>query len=593
MGFKKKVIKEGEEKKLLLEKDIPTYEHPSKEDIKEILELLREEGSLTVNVDGVELSLDCTLSTNNALDIWCPEAFFYKITEERFYEVLSDIHKAIKEEQDKDFQYMREELPKLWNYYITNKDNSKMDWDFFSDYYKDVFGHRPRSESQIMNDFISLADELGISLKKEDPDKTTPASKKRNEYSIEEVMGIIFKETAERGYHKTSEGDQSTAYAVRQKLASGDIEVDSETKKKVEDCITRLKEAKLSPDDFAYTFKKVVENGTITSNKYDSREFNTLCYVAEWYKRELEYEAKKAEKEQQREDDIEKGVGSEYIADLGQRITVSGEVVEKKISYGTISYILKDAEGHLIQIYPNFQCEIGQKLTLVGTVQRNYERDGQKYSYLNRPRFIKESVAKKEISEGANDISEWGKKALILNDIIAGMNNEEAYYDAWLYTWPDGTTADDVDEYFDNKDDYEDLLKTFKRIYKIYHKDGLYDVSKETLEKAHEFDRELGLSEIADVKNSKVQYETGLMGEVQKVLDDGDADLPVAEDIIEECDEVDVNCEKPYISIYYDTLKDAKTAFRYIKGLNRFKTVRLWSNSWDHCVLVSNFTYDN
>lgn len=582
MGFNKKVIKEGEDgKKLLLEKDIPTYEHPSKEDIKEILEIVFECNELANDL-GITLKKETSESLSEATSISNEMDYDWKFkkVDDRAADLILDALDDLEETKvivGKDgFKLIKEGDD---SYSIFLDDGSPLFHNISKDKIKSVL----RTIDMIMT----------MVARKSDKESPSAVSTKRNEYPVEEVMGVIFKETAERGYHKTSEGDQSTAYAVRQKLASGDVEVDSEIKKKVEDCITRLKEAKLSPDDFAYTFKKVIENGTITSNKYDSREFNTLCYVAEWYKRELEYEAKKAEKEQQKEDDIKKGVGSEYIADLGQRITVSGEVVEKKISYGTISYILKDAEGHLIQIYPNFQCEIGQKLTLVGTVQRNYERDGQKYSYLNRPRFIKESVAKKEISEGVNDISEWGKKALILNDIIAGMNNEEAYYDSWLYTWPDGTTADDVDEYFDNKDDYEDLLKTFKRIYKRYHKDGLYDVSKETLEKAHEFDRELGLSEIADVKNSKVQYETGLMGEVQKVLDDGDADLPVAEDIIEECDEDDVNCEKPYISIYYDTLKDAKTAFRYIKGLNRFKTVRLWSNSWDHCVLVSNFTYDD
>lgn len=98
------------------------------------------------------------------------------------------------------------------------------------------------------------------------------------------------------------------------------------------------------------------------------------------------------------------------------------------------------------------------------------------------------------------EIEERRKNADLMNKVISSMNNEDAYYGSWLYEWVDGSEASDG--YYDEKEDYEELEDTFKRIYKKYHKDGLYNPDNETVKYADEWDRKLGLKSIKVIKNS-------------------------------------------------------------------------------------------
>ena len=109
---------------------------------------------------------------------------------------------------------------------------------------------------------------------------------------------------------------------------------------------------------------------------------------------------------------------------------------------------------------------------------------------------------KTKLDEGRN--KPYGEMAYNLNEIISAMNNEEAYYGEWLYTWVDGSSLDDAFEYFGDEDSYNDLLELFKEIYKEYHDDGLYTSSQRIINMAHSWDKKLGLDEIEVFTPNKI-----------------------------------------------------------------------------------------
>lgn len=100
------------------------------------------------------------------------------------------------------------------------------------------------------------------------------------------------------------------------------------------------------------------------------------------------------------------------------------------------------------------------------------------------------------------------------------MNDETAYYDTeWLYIWPDGETEKECDDDFGDKESFEELEDTFESIYKYnsadeegvdpeeaeynFHRDGLYNPTKEAVQVAHEYDKKLGLEPIKVLGNVK------------------------------------------------------------------------------------------
>ncbi len=115
----------------------------------------------------------------------------------------------------------------------------------------------------------------------------------------------------------------------------------------------------------------------------------------------------------------------------------------------------------------------------------------------NRPNeyFAADIFAKQEGFE--QDVAEeWGKKAYLLNSIISSLNDEDAYYGEWLYVWPDGTKEENAKYYFETEADYNDLFKTFEKVYKKYHDSGLITADENVISLAHDFDKKFGLKPI-------------------------------------------------------------------------------------------------
>ena len=140
------------------------------------------------------------------------------------------------------------------------------------------------------------------------------------------------------------------------------------------------------------------------------------------------------------------------------------------------------------------------------------------------PDYDKIEFIDDKVQEGLFDAEEeeinYGHKAWVLYQIISSMNDETAYYDTeWLYIWPDGETEKECDEDFGDKESFKELEDTFKSIYKYnsadeegvdpeeaeynFHRDGLYNPTKEAVQVAHEYDKELGLEPIKVLGNVK------------------------------------------------------------------------------------------
>lgn len=115
--------------------------------------------------------------------------------------------------------------------------------------------------------------------------------------------------------------------------------------------------------------------------------------------------------------------------------------------------------------------------------------------------MIKKIIVKKTEDVAIQDEVSFGEKAWQLNEIIQGMNNEEAYFDTeWLYIWPDGESFEEAKEDFTDEEDYKELEELFIEIYKYYHDDGLYNVTTDVVNRAHEWDAKLGLDPIENIE---------------------------------------------------------------------------------------------
>lgn len=134
------------------------------------------------------------------------------------------------------------------------------------------------------------------------------------------------------------------------------------------------------------------------------------------------------------------------------------------------------------------------------------------------PQYEKEAgkLAKKIGMTEETELNEMAKLpyyvlAYKLGEIMQAMNNEEAYYDSgWLYYWGDDIeTAQDAKDYFNTKEDYEELKKVFESIYsdKEYHDDGLFTNRQDIVDYAHQIDKKLGLEPIKNF--GKIKNEGG------------------------------------------------------------------------------------
>lgn len=129
--------------------------------------------------------------------------------------------------------------------------------------------------------------------------------------------------------------------------------------------------------------------------------------------------------------------------------------------------------------------------------QKWHENDDN-YDENGNPIDDSEENPKEEISE---EVKLRRKNARLMNKVISSMTNENAYYGGWCYSWVD--EGDVNDGYYDEKEDYKDLKDSFKRIYKRYHKDGLYNPDEETIKFAYEWDKKLRLNPIEIVRSHR------------------------------------------------------------------------------------------
>lgn len=126
-------------------------------------------------------------------------------------------------------------------------------------------------------------------------------------------------------------------------------------------------------------------------------------------------------------------------------------------------------------------------------------------------------------SEESNQLS-YGELAWKLGKVMLAMNNEEASYGSWLYLWPDGESKEECLEDFGDKESYDELKKSFKRIYTNpeYHDGGLYTNDQSVVDYAHQLDKEFGLKPIVNyykdskkIKDSiKIKFKDGYIVEV-------------------------------------------------------------------------------
>ena len=63
-----------------------------------------------------------------------------------------------------------------------------------------------------------------------------------------------------------------------------------------------------------------------------------------------------------------------------------------------------------------------------------------------------------------------------MNLIVSSMNHEEAYYGAWLYTWPDEADDEEIREMAEG-DYFDEVAAAFFRVCNRYGKDGLYTLT--------------------------------------------------------------------------------------------------------------------
>lgn len=119
----------------------------------------------------------------------------------------------------------------------------------------------------------------------------------------------------------------------------------------------------------------------------------------------------------------------------------------------------------------------------------------------------KEEEEQEEVSESFKSavdlkeaVSENANEAWLMNKVVMGMNNEDAYYEDWIWLWPDGETREECEYDFSDDEAFNELKELFIDVYKKYHSDDLYDVDEETLEYAHKWDELLGLRPIKDLK---------------------------------------------------------------------------------------------
>ena len=82
-----------------------------------------------------------------------------------------------------------------------------------------------------------------------------------------------------------------------------------------------------------------------------------------------------------------------------------------------------------------------------------------------------------------------------MNEVMKSMNNENAYY-TWIYTVPDEATREDFEDIAMDDEFFNECRALFDKLYKRYHKDGLYNPSSFAYNYAMSTDKRLHLDSI-------------------------------------------------------------------------------------------------
>ena len=78
-----------------------------------------------------------------------------------------------------------------------------------------------------------------------------------------------------------------------------------------------------------------------------------------------------------------------------------------------------------------------------------------------------------------NEVEEYNKltrRRMIvgMDAIVTWLNNEDAYYNSWIYDVPDMATDEDLNEIADDDESFRHTVGHFLRIMEQYGKDGIY-----------------------------------------------------------------------------------------------------------------------
>lgn len=61
-----------------------------------------------------------------------------------------------------------------------------------------------------------------------------------------------------------------------------------------------------------------------------------------------------------------------------------------------------------------------------------------------------------------------------MHAIMCAMNNEEAYFDHWIYIVPDESSDEDLQEIAADENSFADVVACFRRNFTRYADDGLF-----------------------------------------------------------------------------------------------------------------------
>jgi len=249
-------------------------------------------------------------------------------------------------------------------------------------------------------------------------------------------------------------------------------------------------------------------------------------YLSHFIETEIENEAanerlKKVEAEREAEKERIRNTAHKYdLPDIFDDLDESSSAFKKSVKLGgenTQDYLDGQAIGKVADPDEKARLIAVKKLEKSGklgnrpTVAQELKRKVDQVA----PNYEKKAgkFAKKTGMTEETELNEMAKLpyyvlAYKLGEVMWSMNNEEAYYDSgWLYYWGDDIeTVNDAKDYFNTKEDYEELKEVFESIYsdKEYHDDGLFTNRQDIVDYAHQIDKKLGLEPIknyGEIKN--------------------------------------------------------------------------------------------